>query len=237
MKQIYFIAKKELLNYLSQPVGYVFAGLLTVVANWIFLSDLFVGGLSSLTPLFFIIVFLFSLFIPAIAMGLIADEKKNGNWELILSLPVSEAQMVLGKFLGASLFLLITELLFLPTVIAMYLIGRPETGLVISGFLGILLIGLAYLATGVLASSMTNSAVIAFLTTTVFLLINNFMGQGVLVDRLPLGIRNVVLYLSLASKTRNMGTGLVETSEIIFFISWVVINLLLAVMVLKGRDK
>lgn len=237
MKQVLVIAKKEFINYMTQPVGYVFAGLLVVVTNWIFLSDLFVIGQSSLAPLYSIIVFLFSIFIPAITMGLIAEEKKNGNWELLMSLPINELQVVMGKFLGSVSFLIISISLFLPTIVIMYLIGSPETGVLIGGLFGVILIGVAYLATGILATCLTDSPIVAFLTTTIFLLINNFMGQGMVVDRLPPIFKEVFAYISLATKTNNMGMGLIDLYEILFFVSWIVIAIILSTMVLKGRDK
>lgn len=237
MKQIWIIAKKEFLTLVGAPTGYIFSGLLIAVSMWIYLNDIFVGGQSTLAPLFSIMVFLFSIFIPAITMGLIADEKKNGNWELLLTLPINETQVVLGKFVGAIIFLISTMVLLVPIVVTMYVIGNPETGVLIGGLVGLFLIGSAYIATGILGSSLTNSSIVAFLATTVFLTINNFIGQGVVLDRMPEMVKEVLGYVSLAMRTINLNSGLIDPVEILFFGSWMAINLILAIMVLKAKDK
>ena len=100
MKPLLTIAFKELKNYLSSPTGYVFTGLLLIVSNWLFLQDFFLVNVASLMPLWGNLGFLLSIFIPALAMNSISEEKRNGNWEVILSLPVSEVDFVLGKFVG-----------------------------------------------------------------------------------------------------------------------------------------
>src|SRR4030043_1273525 len=128
MKNILIIAKKEWLGFFSNGIGYIFAALLMVVSAWMYFSDLFVLGQADLGPLWATMAFLFSVFVPAISMGLIAEEKRNGNWEVILSMPVSEAEMVLGKFLGAGAYLLFTVLLSLPAVITIFWLGETEVG-------------------------------------------------------------------------------------------------------------
>lgn len=237
MKATLIIAKKELVNYLTQPVGYVFAALLLLVANWLYFNDLFILGQADLSPLFLTIIFLDSIFVPAITMGLIADEKKNGNWEVLLSLPINEIQMVVGKFLGSAGFLVGIALLFLPTIATIYWLGSPETGMVVGGMLGVVLLGLAYLSVGILASCLTNSSVIAFLTTTIFLVINNFLGQSVLLDRMPGFLKTIFQGISLAGKTQKLGSGLISLNDLIFFGSWITVSLILSIIALKGRDK
>lgn len=237
MKQVWAIAKKELLNFITQPVGYVFAGLLVIVANWIYFGDIFVLGQADISPFFSTIIFLFSIFIPAISMGLIADEKKSGNWEVILSLPINELQMVLGKFIGSCLYLLGVSILFVPSILIVYWLGRPEIGIVAGGFLGMVLIGVAYLAVGLLASCLTNSSVVAFLVTTIFLVINNMFSQENLLTRLPAALKQVLLTLSLAEKSGRLSTGLINFNDMMFFISWILISIILSVTALKGRDK
>lgn len=237
MKQIWIIAIKEFLTLLTAPTGYIFSGLLITVSMWIFMNDIFVGGQSTLAPLFSTIIFLFSIFIPAITMGLIADEKKGGNWELLLTLPISETQVVLGKYIGAIIFLISNMILLIPSIVTMFVIGKPETGVLLGGLLGLFLTGSAYVATGILGSSLTGSSIVAFLATTVFLIINNFIGQAVVLDRMPSMVKELVGFSSLALRTNYLNVGLIDLTDILFFGSWIVISLILAVMVLKTKDK
>lgn len=237
MKNILIIAKKEWLNYWGSSVGYIFAGLLLVVTSWLFFGDLFLGGEADIRPYFGVLTFLFSLFIPAIAMGLLADEKKNGTWEVVLSLPVSETEMVLGKFLGSAGYLLFCLGLTAPVIVTLGLLGRPDWGVVAGSVVGAILLGLAYLAVGLLASSLSNQAVVGFLGATAFLLLNNLLGQEVFLMKLPLELRGIFEGLSLSFRTNRFSSGLLTFSDVVFYLSWIVIFLILTVMGLKNRDK
>ncbi len=237
MKNILIIAKKEWGGYFRSGVGFVFAGLLVLVTGWMFFSDLFINQQADIRPYFGTMVFLFSIFIPAISMGLIAEEKKNGNWEVILSLPVTEMEMVLGKFVGCSLYVWFTILLSIPTLITLWWLGKPDVGIVIGSMVGTILLGWSYVGVGLLASSLSRQSIVGFLIATVILLVNNLMGQEVLLARLPVSIRGIIEGLSLSWRANRFGGGLIEIADLVFFGSWIVIFLILTIMVLKNRDK
>jgi len=237
MKKIYLLAKKEWQNYIFNPLGYVFAGLLLLVANWLFMSDLFLLGQADLRPFWGTVNFLFSLFVPAISMGLLADEKRKGTWEVLLSLPITETELVLGKFWGSCLYLVAVVGLSLPVVITMFVLGRPDAGIMLAGFLGTCLLGMAYLAVGIFMSAVSGQAVVAFLSTTVFLIINNLLGQGMLLNRLPDWAGKILSSVSLAARSSKFSAGLVEINDLFFFVSWMAIFIILTVLSLKARDK
>ena len=237
MRNILTIARKEWQNYFTSPVGYVFAALLLVVVNWMFFNDLFLSGQADLTSYFSAMAFLFSIFIPAITMGLIADEKKNGNWEVILSMPVTETQLVAGKLLGSAMYLLFTILLSLPAAITMFVLGKPDLGIIVGEYVGILVLGLSYLSVGTFMSSLSNQAIVGFLGATVFLIVDNLLGQEVLLARLPTGLKNISQSLSLASRIGNFNSGLINFSDVLFFISWILVFAILTIVILKNRDK
>ncbi len=237
MRSIITIAKREFHNYFISPLGYVFTGLLLIVANWMFLGDLFVMNQANMSPYWGVLVFLFSLFVPAISMGLIADEKRNGTWETILSLQVSEDEMVLGKFLGSALYILFPILLSLPMAITLFVIGSPDVGIIVGGYIGVILLALSYLSLGLFMSSLNNQAIVGFLGATVFLVLNNFLGQSSFLVRLPSSIRGVVGGLSLGWRSNKFSSGLIEAGDLVFFFSWIFIFLTLSVLSLKARDK
>lgn len=237
MKKIWIIAKKELQNYVTSPVGYVFAVLLLVVANWVFLSDFFILAQADLRPYWNTLSFLLTIFIPAISMGLLADEKKNSTWEVLLSLPVDEKTLVLGKFLGCGLYLVGVVLMTLPMVLMTYFLGRPDVGVLIGGILGILMLSLTYLSIGLFMSSLSGQAMVGFLGTAVFLIVNNLVGQETILSRIPIGIRGVVESISLSSRVANIGSGLVKVNDVLFLVSTILIFIILTVVSLKTRDK
>lgn len=237
MKNIITIAKKEWRNYFSSPVGYVFAGLLLVVVNWLYFSNFFIAGEADLNPYWSNFALLLSLFVPAISMNLIAEEKKNSTWELLLSLPITEKELVLGKFLGCSMYLLFSILLSLPVIVTVYFLGKPELGLILGGFIGIFILSLAYLSLGIFMSSLSSQAIVGFLGSAAALIINSLMGQEVVLSRVPVIAKDFIGGLSLNYRSANFSSGLISVNDLLFFISWIAIFLVLTVISLKSRQK
>lgn len=237
MRIIGTIAKKELSGYLQSPVGYIFAGLLFLVANSLFMSSFFLAGQADLTGYWGIVVYLFTLFIPAISMGLIAEEKKTSTWETLLSLPISETQLVLGKYMGSLGYLFGISLLTVPTIAMIYFLGTPDAGLVGGGYLGVMLLGASYLALGIFSSALSNSPIVGFLVSVVVLLVNNLLGQELLLSHVPGFLKSILSSLSLAYRSGRFQGGLISINDLVFFLSWISIFLTLTVLILKSRDK
>jgi ABC-2 type transport system permease protein len=237
MKKIFTIAKKEWQNYFSSPIGYIFAALLLLVTNWLYFSDIFLLGQADISPFLSTMTFLFSLFIPAISMGLLAEEKKNSTWEVLLSMPITETQLVLGKMIGCGLYLLFTILLSLPAVVTVLVLGSPEIGVMVTGFIGLILLGMAYLSTGLFMSGLSSQPIVGFLGSAVFLIVNNLMGQGVFLNRLPEFFRGVAENISLSSRMISFGNGLLRLNDLLFFLSWITVFLILSILTLRVRDK
>jgi ABC-2 type transport system permease protein len=170
-------------------------------------------------------------------MGLLADEKKNGNWEVILSMPINETQLVLGKLLGCAWYLLFTIALSLPVAITILLIGRPDVGIIVGGYIGLIMLGGAYLSVGLLASSLSNQSIVGFLGATVFLILDNMLGQDVVLARLPIFLRNIASALSLSARAGHFNEGLITLNDMVFYISWIAVFVILTIISLKNRDK
>lgn len=237
MKKILTIAKKEWSGYVGGVAGYVFAGLLLAVVNWLFWSDLFLMGQADMGPYWSVMAFVLIIFMPALSMGLMAEEKKSGTWELVLSLPIDEAELVLGKFLGSACFLLLVMALTIPTALTLYWLGSPDGGVIISSYLGVIFLGLGYLSTGLLVSTATNQPMVAFLVTVAVFLINNLMGQEFFLMRLPGIIGRTVESLSLSWRAGHFNNGLISIQDGVFFISWITIMLISTILILKNRGK
>lgn len=237
MKKILIIAKKEWQNYFTSPVGYVFAGLLITIVVWMFVGDMFLVNQADLRSYWSILGFLLSIFVPAISMNLLAEEKKNSTWEVLLSLPISEKELTVGKFLGCALYLIFSLLLSLPIILTILILGHPDIGPIIGGFIGILLLGLSYLSLGLFMSSLSNQSVVGFLGATVALMVNNLLGQESLLVKMPGVVRGVAENLSLYARAVNFFTGLVQIKDLLFFGSWILVFLILTVVSLKARGK
>lgn len=237
MKKILIIAKKEWLNYFTTPTGYVFAGLLMLVTTWLFTNDMFVINQADLKSYWSTLGFLMSIFVPAISMNLIAEEKKNSTWETLLSLPINEVQLVVGKFFGCALYLIFTVLLSLPLIVTISLLGKPDYGLIAGGLLGMVALSLSYLSVGIFMSSLSSQAIVGFLGSTVFLLINNLISQESILARLPAAAGVVLTDLSLYYRSTNFFVGMIQIKDLVFFISWITVFLTLSVLSLKSRGK
>ncbi|MFA6518869.1 MAG: ABC transporter permease subunit [Candidatus Shapirobacteria bacterium] len=237
MRIIKAIAIKEWRGWWGSPTGYIFAGLLLIIANWLFFNDLFILGQADAGPLFTTMAFLLSIFVPAVAMGLLSEEKRSGTWEVLLTSPINEWQMVVGKFVGVAVYLASVMTMLIPAVLTVYFLGRPDYGPMISQWLTTILLAWGYLALGLFMSSLTSQPVVAFILTTLTLLINNLFSQEMLLSRIDGQWREMVAGLSLGFRAGKMGGGLIELNNLLFFLSFMAVFLILTVIVVKNRDK
>jgi ABC-2 type transport system permease protein len=176
MSETLAIARRELLSFLLSPAGYLVATLFLFFTALVYFAaaPLLVGsGFSAGQPaslrLFFeVAVWVFFIIGPAISMRAISEELRQGTLEMLMTAPISEAQIILGKFFGALGFMVVMLAPTLVYVIALERYGRPDYGEVVCGYLGLLLVGSAYLASGILASALTSSQVLAYVSTLFF---------------------------------------------------------------------
>lgn len=237
MKIIKAIAIKEWRGWWTSPTGYIFAGLLLIVANWLFFNDLFILGQADVGPLFATLAFLLSIFVPAVTMGLLSEEKKTGTWEVLLTNPINEWQMVAGKFAGVAAYLASIITMLIPAMATVYLLGRPDYGPMISQWLTTILLAWGYLALGLFMSSLASQPIVAFMLAALTLILNNLLSQEMVLSRIPGQWREMVAGLSLSFRAERMGGGLIEFNNLLFFVSWIAVFLILTVIVVKNRDK
>ena len=166
MKPIWIIAKRELRAFFDSLIAYiliiVFLGL-SGFFTWLFGSDIFFIGQATLQPFFSVAYWTLFFFIPALTMKMIAEEKRMGTIELLLTKSVSDWQVILGKFTACLILIGIALLLTLPYYITVWFLGPIDHGAVWSGYLGMILMSMAYISIGLFASSITNNQIVAFL--------------------------------------------------------------------------
>jgi len=226
MKKILLIAKKELQSYFYNPLGYLSAGTVILIATWLFLNNLFKINQADMTPYWGTVGYILSLFVPAMTMSIFADEKKNNTWEILKTLPIKEDEIVWGKFWGGAGFLLFTILLSVPLAITLCFIGKPQIGLIIGGYFGIILLTFSYLSLGILISALTDQALVAFLITSVILILNTLMSQVKYLSDFSLNVRSATF-----------GAGLLNIMDLFFFISWIIIINQITILILKSKTK
>jgi len=207
-------------------LGYLSAGTVILIATWLFLNNLFKINQADMTPYWGTVGYILSLFVPAMTMSIFADEKKNNTWEILKTLPIKEDEIVWGKFWGGAGFLLFTILLSVPLAITLCFIGKPQIGLIIGGYFGIILLTFSYLSLGILISALTDQALVAFLITSVILILNTLMSQVKYLSDFSLNVRSATF-----------GAGLLNIMDLFFFISWIIIINQITILILKSKTK
>ncbi|MCH8315940.1 MAG: ABC transporter permease subunit [Planctomycetes bacterium] len=229
------IAARELPAYLLSPAGYVVTALFLLITGFLFAFAGFEQGqTASLRPTFDVITWVLLFICPAVAMRTISEEFRSGTFEALMTAPVTEAEVIMGKFLGSAAFLI---LMLLPTgiyVVALELYGRPDYGELLCGYLGVILAGAAYLAAGILASTLTSSQVVAFLVS-VFFWVALVFSTKLLPARLDDNWAELVRALDPDLRLGNFSIGLLDTSDVVYFLSMTALFLTAAVKSLQVR--
>ncbi len=233
--RVFTIAKRELPAYLLSPAGYVITALFLLITGFLFAFAGFEQGqTASMRPTFEVITWVLLFICPAVAMRTISEELRSGTFETLMTAPIREVEVVVGKFLGSAVFLI---LMLLPTgfyVIALELYGRPDYGELLCGYLGVILAGSAYLAGGIFASTLTSSQVVAFLVS-VFFWVGLVFGAKMLPARLDENWAELVRAIDPDLRLGNFAIGLLDTSDVVYFLSMTALFLAAAVKALEVR--
>lgn len=238
MNAIWTIAKRELDSFFDSLIAYImlvlflgFSGFFT----WILGSDIFFVGQASLESFFNVAYWTLFFFIPALTMRLLAEEKKTGTIELLLTKAVTDRQVVIGKFLSTLLLVLIALLFTLPYVITLSMIGNMDTGEVLCGYIGLLLMSGMYISIGLYASSITSNQIVAFLTSLFIGLFFHII-FGSLAQQFTGWAGQVLNALSLTNHFESISRGVLDTRDLIYFFSIIFIGLFLAEFSLTKRN-
>jgi ABC-2 type transport system permease protein len=225
---------KELRSYFNSAVAYVVIIVFLAFLGWFYASNIFLINLASLREMFETARWVLLFIIPAITMRLLAEEKKSGTIELLATKPVHDDEIVIGKFLAAwSLiaFALLPTLVYYATVASF---GEIDNGPVIGGYLGLLLMAGVYVSIGLFASSITENQIVAFILG-IFLIVVFFVLDKILLF-VPAGLVSAFEYLGTDYHFLNMARGVIDSRDIVYFVS--VLGIMLAcTMVALARRK
>ena len=237
MNIIWTIAKRELATFFDSLIAYIilvlflgFSGFFT----WLYGNDIFLVGQAKLRVFFNIASWSLFFFIPAITMKMLAEERKTGTLELLLTKSVSDREVILGKFLGSILLVCIALAATLPYVITVSNIGNLDNGGTICGYLGLLLLSITYTAIGIFASSITTNQIVAFMTA---LLISLFFQIifGVLAQNFTGSLGQIFDTLDLQSHFESISRGVLDSKDLVYFLSITVLGLYLGEWSLSKR--
>lgn len=238
MTPSWIIAKRELRSYFDSLVAYIL--LLTFLGFTGFFvwlngnGDVFFRRQADLKVFFSIANWTLFFFIPAITMKLIAEEKRSGTIELMMTKSVTNRQFVWGKFLAAFILVAIALAFTLPYYFTISTLGNFDHGANISGYLGLLLMSAAYIGIGIFASSLTSNQIVAFLLALIIGICFHFL-FGVIASGSSGLIAEVFDTLSLSSHFESISRGVIDTKDVIYFISVTAIGLILSEYIISKR--
>ncbi len=234
MKNIGFILKRELSTYFNSVVAYIVVILFLIITGALFWLNYFQDvNVLSLRSFFSQAPLFLAFFAPAITMGLFAEEKRSGTLELLMTMPVSDFEIVMGKFLAAVSLLAVVFAVTLVYPLSLSRLGNLDWWAVAAGYVGLLLLGASYSAIGLMASSWTKDQVVAILVAfslCFFLyLIDQLVGQ-------PTGVTaQIIQYLSTSFHFDNIARGVVDSRDVVYFLSIIGVCLVVAQSSIAAR--
>jgi len=235
LKTVCILFKKELMSYFNSPIAYIFIGVFLVVGNWLFFKSFFLIGQASMRGFFDLLPWMFLFLSPALTMRLWAEEKRQGTIEFLLTLPVTDWQVVLAKFFGALVFLSVTLGLTFTLPITVARVGNIDFGPVIGGYLGAVLLGGAYLALGLFISSLTRNQIIAFVVGLVACFLAFMVGADFVLIGAPKLLVPILKFLGLGNHFYNIAKGVIDSKDIIYYSSFIFLFLWLNTKIIESR--
>lgn len=231
-----FLYKKELSYYLNNPIGYIIIVLFAAFANFFYVKDLFAVGSASMQSFFSMTTWFLVIFIPAFSMRIISEEKQTNTLEVLLTLPISETQIILAKFLALLTLLGIGLGLTLSLPISLAFISGLYLPEIFVGYVGMLLLGSVFIAISMFFSSLTKNQVVAFLSSVIFLFLILLMGGDFLATVFPKFIIDFLNYFSPLYHLQNFIKGLVDLRSFFYFVSLTAIFIFLTITNLEKRE-
>ena len=223
MNQVIHILSKELKDYFISPIAYIVISIFLLVIGWFFFATFFLFNQVDLRNFFNLLPIIFSFIIPAITMRLFSEELNVGSYELLLTLPVTFRDVVLGKFLAGVVFIAIALVPTLSYPVFIMFLGELDWGPVVGGYTGAILLAASYTAVGLFASSLTRNQIIAFIVGVIICF------TLTLIDKMlfffPGSALAVIGYLGADLHFRNIAKGIIDSRDIFYFVSVIFLSL------------
>ncbi len=244
MTNTLFVVRRELADYFATPVAYVFIVIFLALlgALTFFMGSFFARGQADLSAFFQFHAWVYMLLIPAISMRMWAEERKSGTIELLMTLPLSLKQVVIGKYLAAVIFASITLALTFPFWITVNYLGDPDNGIIFAGYVGSLLMAAGFLAVGSFISALTKNQVVAFVITTAVCFVLIASGAPIVLGFFsgwaPKIVVEFIASLSFLTHFADVSKGVLDLRDVIYFLSLIAVFLfanMLAVDRLKAE--
>ncbi len=239
MSTLWTVFRRELVSYFITPLAYVFIVIFLALAGAMtfFLGSFFDRGQADLAPFFAFHPWLYLLLVPALSMRLWAEERRVGTIELLLTLPITTTQAVLGKYLAAWACTAIALTLTFPLWLTVNYLGDPDNGVIFAGYFGSLIMAGSYLAIGSCFSALTKNQVIAFVLSAAACIIFTVSGTPLVLNFFtgwaPAGMINTIAALSFLSNFNAISKGVIDVANLVYFASVIGVFLFINVILVE----
>ena len=227
------VFKKELRSFFFSPIAYIVITIFLLLSGWFFFSTFFLYNQAELRDFFNQLPIIFAFIVPAVTMRLFSEELNSGSFELLSTLPITDSGIVIGKFLAALIFI---ALMLLPTIAYAFsaaLLGDLDWGPVFGGYCGALLLAGAYAGIGLLASSLTKNQIVAFIIGMAICFMLTIFER--MLFFVPESLLAVFSYLGSTTHFQNISRGIIDTRDLLYFLSIIFIALYATTFVLREK--
>ncbi len=234
MRQVIHIFNKEFKDYFISPIAYIVISVFLIATGWLFFSTFFLYNQVSLRNFFALLPLIFSFVIPAITMRLFSEEINIGSYEILLTMPVTFKDVIFGKLLAGAAMVVAMLMPTFAYAITVAFLGELDWGPIVGGYFGAIMMGVAFASIGLFASSLTRNQIIAFI-----------IGMAIcfsltLIDKMlflfPDSILGVIGYLGADFHFQNISKGIIDTRDIIYFLSVIFISLYGAQLSMQEKE-
>jgi len=225
MKSILILVKKELKDYFISPIAYiVIITFLLAVSIWfVFIKGLFVSNQADMRDIFIFITQIFIIVIPALTMRSWAEERKSQTLEILTTLPISSIELIISKFLSCLIFVILALILTFPIPLTLNILGNPDNGIIIAGYIGLIFLSASYIIIGQFVSINTNNQIVAFIASSVIILILYIFGEAQFLQYFPNSIRVIFESFGIGSHFLSIAKGVIDTRDILYYLSLILI--------------
>lgn len=241
MRNALTIFRRDLAAYFTSPIGYIFMIVFVTISVGLFITSFFTFPVAEMRPFFANIPIMFAVFIPAVTMRIWAEERKENTWEMLLTFPMKAWQLVIGKFLATLAFLVLTLCTTVTVPIMLFVLGDPDPGVLASSYFGTILLGAFFLSIGIFFSGFFKDQILAFVVTlltcfAIYLLGTNFIAAYI--DDYVSGLGTLLSELvGLSGHYTAFIRGVIEVADILYFLAWTAIFLLLNILYIDSRSR
>lgn len=241
MRNVVSILRRDLGAYFTSPIGYIFMMVFVTISVGLYITMFFSFPRADMRPYFDNLPLLLCVFIPAVTMRVWAEERKENTWEMLLTFPMRAGELVIGKFLAALVFFALALLATVTVPAMLYSLGNPDTGAILGGYFGTLLLGAFFLALGIFFSGFCKDQIVAFVVTLLTCFMFFLIGTDFIASYIDDKFGGLGTFLSdvlgIFTHYGAFTRGVLDFADVVFFLAWIVLFLLLNIMYIDGRSR